>query len=124
MIWFSPAGPRLTQKRVQQLAASPGAVLVCGRYEGVDQRFIDAHVDEELSLGDYVLSGGELPALTLIDAVALNPQPLPPGPDLSRIALNPQPLPPGPDIRSPGPARHRHSRSVRRWPMRSHWLPC
>ncbi|MBU0915129.1 MULTISPECIES: tRNA (guanosine(37)-N1)-methyltransferase TrmD [Aquabacterium] len=70
VIWFSPAGPRLTQKRVQQLAASPGAVLVCGRYEGVDQRFIDAHVDEELSLGDYVLSGGELPALTLIDAVA------------------------------------------------------
>ena len=70
VIWFSPAGPRLTQKRVQQFAASPGAVLVCGRYEGVDQRFIDAHVDEEISLGDYVLSGGELPALTLIDAVA------------------------------------------------------
>lgn len=70
VIWFSPAGLRLTQKRVQQLAVSPGAVLVCGRYEGVDQRFIDAHVDEELSLGDYVLSGGELPALTLIDAVA------------------------------------------------------
>lgn len=70
VIWFSPAGPRLTQKRVQQLAASQGAVLVCGRYEGVDQRFIDSHVDEELSLGDYVLSGGELPSLTLIDAVA------------------------------------------------------
>ena len=70
VIWFSPAGPRLTQQRVQQLAAGPGAVLVCGRYEGVDQRFIDAHVDEELSLGDYLLSGGELPALTLIDAVA------------------------------------------------------
>jgi tRNA (guanine37-N1)-methyltransferase len=70
VIWFSPAGRRLTQERVQSLAAGPGAVLVCGRYEGVDQRFIDAHVDEELSLGDYVLSGGELPALTLIDAVA------------------------------------------------------
>lgn len=70
VIWFSPAGARLTQQRVQKLAAGPGAVLVCGRYEGVDQRFIDAHVDEELSLGDYVLSGGELPALTLIDAVA------------------------------------------------------
>ena len=70
VIWFSPAGQRLTQQRVQKLAAGPGAVLVCGRYEGVDQRFIDAHVDEELSLGDYVLSGGELPALTLIDAVA------------------------------------------------------
>lgn len=70
VIWFSPAGQRLTQRRVQQFAEGPGAVLVCGRYEGVDQRFIDAHVDEELSLGDYVLSGGELPALTLIDAVA------------------------------------------------------
>lgn len=70
VIWFSPAGQRLTQQRVQRLAAGPGAVLVCGRYEGVDQRFIDVHVDEELSLGDYVLSGGELPALTMIDAVA------------------------------------------------------
>jgi tRNA (guanine37-N1)-methyltransferase len=48
----------------------PGAVLLCGRYEGIDQRFIDAHVDLELSLGDYVLSGGELPALALLDAVA------------------------------------------------------
>ena len=67
---FSPAGRPLTQARVQALAASEGAVLLCGRYEGVDQRFIDAHVDEEISLGDYVLSGGELPALTLIDAVA------------------------------------------------------
>jgi tRNA (guanine37-N1)-methyltransferase len=70
VILFSPAGKPLTQQRVQQLAASPGAVLLCGRYEGIDQRFIDAHVDEEISLGDYVLSGGELPALTLIDAVA------------------------------------------------------
>lgn len=70
VILFSPAGRPLTQARVEALAASPGAVLLCGRYEGIDQRFIDAHVDEELSLGDYVLSGGELPALTLIDAVA------------------------------------------------------
>lgn len=70
LILFSPTGRALTQDRVRQLAASPGAVLLCGRYEGVDQRFIDAHVDEELSLGDFVLSGGELPALTLIDAVA------------------------------------------------------
>lgn len=69
VILFSPAGKPLTQQRVQQLAAEPGAVLVCGRYEGIDQRFIDAHVDEEISLGDYVLSGGELPALTLVDAV-------------------------------------------------------
>ena len=70
VILFSPTGQRLTQQRVQQLAEGPGAVLLCGRYEGIDQRFIDACVDEELSLGDYVLSGGELPALTLIDAVA------------------------------------------------------
>ncbi|MBP7131323.1 MAG: tRNA (guanosine(37)-N1)-methyltransferase TrmD [Aquabacterium sp.] len=69
VVLFSPAGKPLTQQRVQQLAEGPGAVLVCGRYEGIDQRFIDAHVDEEISLGDYVLSGGELPALTLIDAV-------------------------------------------------------
>lgn len=69
VIMFSPAGKPLTQARVQALAQSPGAVLLCGRYEGVDQRFIDAHVDEEVSMGDYVLSGGELPALTLMDAV-------------------------------------------------------
>lgn len=69
VIMFSPAGQPLTQARVQALAQSPGAVLLCGRYEGVDQRFIDAYVDEEVSMGDYVLSGGELPALTLIDAV-------------------------------------------------------
>ncbi|HET8870397.1 MAG TPA: tRNA (guanosine(37)-N1)-methyltransferase TrmD [Aquabacterium sp.] len=70
VILFSPAGRPLTQSRVAELARGPGAVLLCGRYEGVDQRFVDAHVDEELSMGDYVLSGGELPALTLIDAVA------------------------------------------------------
>ncbi|WP_374256307.1 tRNA (guanosine(37)-N1)-methyltransferase TrmD [Aquabacterium sp.] len=70
VILFSPAGKPLTQRRVQQLAEGPGAVLLCGRYEGIDQRFIDAHVDEEVSMGDYVLSGGELPALTLMDAVA------------------------------------------------------
>ena len=70
VILFSPAGRPLTQARVAELAASPGCVLLCGRYEGVDQRFIDAFVDEEISLGDYVLSGGELPALTLVDAVA------------------------------------------------------
>jgi tRNA (guanine37-N1)-methyltransferase len=70
VLLFSPAGAPLTQQRVQQLAEGPGAVLLCGRYEGVDQRFIDACVDEEVSMGDYVLSGGELPALTLIDAVA------------------------------------------------------
>lgn len=70
VILFSPAGRRLTQQRVRELASSTGAVLICGRYEGVDQRFIDMVVDEEISLGDYVLSGGELPALALLDAVA------------------------------------------------------
>jgi tRNA (guanine37-N1)-methyltransferase len=52
------------------MAAGTGAVLLCGRYEGIDQRFVDRHVDLELSLGDFVLSGGELPALALLDAVA------------------------------------------------------
>lgn len=70
VILFTPAGAPLTQARVQQLAQGRGAVLVCGRYEGIDQRFIDRHVDEELSLGDFVLSGGEIPALALLDAVA------------------------------------------------------
>lgn len=70
VLLFSPAGQPLTQARVAALAQGPGAVLVCGRYEGLDQRFIDSHVDEELSLGDFVLSGGELPALALLDAVA------------------------------------------------------
>lgn len=69
VILFSPAGAPLTQARVEQLAASDGAVLVCGRYEGIDQRFVDRHVTEEISLGDFVLSGGELPALALLDAV-------------------------------------------------------
>ena len=70
VLLFSPAGAPLSQARVEALARGPGAVLVCGRYEGIDQRFIDRHVDEELSLGDFVLSGGELPALALLDAVA------------------------------------------------------
>ena len=70
LLHFSPAGRRLDQALVRQIAAGPGAVLLCGRYEGVDQRFIDAHVTQEISLGDFVLSGGELPALVLLDAVA------------------------------------------------------
>ncbi len=69
VIHFSPAGTPMTQARVRQLAAGPGAVLLCGRYEGIDHRFIERHVDEEISLGDFVLSGGELPALALLDAV-------------------------------------------------------
>lgn len=69
VLMFSPAGAPLTQARVERLARTEGAVLVCGRYEGVDQRWVDRHVDEEVSLGDFVLSGGELPALALMDAV-------------------------------------------------------
>jgi tRNA (guanine37-N1)-methyltransferase len=70
VVHFSPAGRRLDQPTVQRWAASEGAVLLCGRYEGIDQRVIERHVTDELSLGDYVLSGGELPALVLLDAVA------------------------------------------------------
>ncbi len=70
VLHFTPTGEPLTQDRVRALAAGPGAVLVCGRYEGIDQRFVDRHVSAELSLGDFVLSGGELPALVLLDAVA------------------------------------------------------
>lgn len=70
LVHFSPTGRRIDQQLVSEFAAGPGAVLLCGRYEGVDQRFIDRHVDLELSLGDFVLSGGELPALALLDGVA------------------------------------------------------
>jgi tRNA (guanine37-N1)-methyltransferase len=70
VVHFTPSGQRLDQALVQDFAAGPGAVLLCGRYEGVDQRVIDRHVTVELSLGDFVLSGGELPALVLLDAVA------------------------------------------------------
>ena len=70
VVHFTPTGRRLDQALVREFAQGPGAVLVCGRYEGVDQRFIDARVTHEISLGDYVLSGGELAALVLLDAVA------------------------------------------------------
>ncbi|MBK6863340.1 MAG: tRNA (guanosine(37)-N1)-methyltransferase TrmD [Ideonella sp.] len=70
LVLFTPTGRRLDQAQVREWAHGPGAVLLCGRYEGVDQRFVDRHVDLELSLGDFVLSGGEIPALTLLDAVA------------------------------------------------------
>lgn len=69
VIYLSPQGRRLAQSVVMELAAEPGLVLLCGRYEGVDQRLIDREVDEELSLGDFVLSGGELPAMVLLDAI-------------------------------------------------------
>ncbi len=80
VLLFSPAGQRLDQALVRELAGGAGAVLLCGRYEGVDQRVIDRHVTLEVSLGDYVLSGGELPALVLLDAIArLQPGVLTPG---------------------------------------------
>ena len=67
-IFLSPRGAPLTQRRARELAAGPGAVILCGRYEGVDQRAIEAHTLEEMSIGDYVLSGGEPAAAVLIDA--------------------------------------------------------
>jgi tRNA (guanine37-N1)-methyltransferase len=70
VVHFTPAGRPLTQALVREFSAGPGAVLLCGRYEGIDQRVIDLHVTHEISLGDFVLSGGELPALALLDAVA------------------------------------------------------
>ena len=69
VIYMSPQGAPLTQKKARELAALPRMILLCGRYEGVDERFLEAEVDEELSIGDYVLSGGELAAAVVIDAV-------------------------------------------------------
>jgi len=68
-IYLSPQGSRLTQEKVRQLAGMPRLILLCGRYEGVDERLLGHEIDEELSIGDYVLSGGELAAAVLIDAV-------------------------------------------------------
>ena len=70
VVLFSPVGERLDHAGVERWSASAGAILLCGRYEGVDQRFIDQYVDVQLSLGDFVLSGGEIPAMALLDAVA------------------------------------------------------
>jgi len=70
VVYLSPQGRVLSRERVNQLRAdSKPLILIAGRYEGVDERFIAAHVDEELSIGDYVLSGGELPAMVLLDAL-------------------------------------------------------
>jgi tRNA (guanine37-N1)-methyltransferase len=69
VIYLSPQGQRLTQAKVRELAGMAGIILLAGRYEGIDERVIDREVDEELSIGDYVLSGGELPALVVMDAV-------------------------------------------------------
>ena len=70
VILFSPLGNALNHATIQRWSDSAGAVLVCGRYEGIDQRFIDTYVDEQISLGDFVLSGGEIAAIALLDAVA------------------------------------------------------
>jgi len=70
VIYMSPQGKPVTQQDVQAMAEQPGLILIAGRYEGIDERIIESYVDEEWSIGDYVLSGGELPALVLIDAVA------------------------------------------------------
>ena len=70
VIYLSPQGRKLTQQGVEELAKSDSLVLVCGRYEGIDERIIQTEVDEEWSIGDYVLSGGELPAMALIDSVS------------------------------------------------------
>ncbi|MGO4379863.1 tRNA (guanosine(37)-N1)-methyltransferase TrmD [Pseudoduganella sp. RAF53_2] len=69
VVFMSPQGKQLTHERVMQLKQEPGLVVLCGRYEAVDQRLLDRCIDEEVSLGDFVLSGGELPAMALMDAV-------------------------------------------------------
>ncbi len=68
LIYLSPRGSRLDQKRVRELATGPGLTLLCGRYEGVDERVLEVHEIEEVSLGDFVLSGGEPAAIAMIDA--------------------------------------------------------
>ena len=70
VVLFSPVGKALNHTDVQAWSGSFGAVLICGRYEGLDQRFIDTYVDQQISLGDFVLSGGEIAAMALLDAVA------------------------------------------------------
>lgn len=69
VIYLSPQGKKLTQLAIQQLATEQALILIAGRYEGIDERFIESFVDEEWSIGDYVLSGGELPAMVIIDAI-------------------------------------------------------
>lgn len=80
-IYLSPKGNVLTQQRVRELAEMPRLFLLCGHYEGIDQRVIDRIVDEEISIGDYVVTGGELPALVLTDAVARMCENVLPAPD-------------------------------------------
>ena len=70
VIYMSPQGQKLTQKKVTELAKQKHLIILCGHYEGIDQRVIDEIVDEEISIGDYVLTGGEIPAMVLIDTVS------------------------------------------------------
>ena len=70
LIYMSPQGHTLTQQRAAQLAQLPAVAILCGHYEGVDERVLDALVDEQISIGDYVLTGGEIPAMALIDCVS------------------------------------------------------
>ena len=69
VIYLTPQGNSLKQERIRQLAEEPGLVLLAGRYEGIDQRLIEQEVDEEISIGDYVLPGGELPAMVLVEGL-------------------------------------------------------
>ena len=69
-IFLSPQGSTLNQNKVQELSKEDHLILLCGHYEGIDQRVLDEIVDEEISIGDYVLTGGELPAMVLVDAVS------------------------------------------------------
>lgn len=69
VVYLSPQGQRLTQADVERFSRLPSLVLIAGRYEGIDERFIQAHVDEEWSIGDFVVSGGELPAMLMTDAI-------------------------------------------------------
>ncbi len=70
LVYLSPKGRRFTQTRAKKLLKKENVTLLCGHYEGIDQRIIDALVDEEISVGDYVLTGGELPAMIVVDAVS------------------------------------------------------
>jgi len=69
VVYLSPQGQPLSQEKLSELAEGPPLLLVCGRYEGIDQRVLDLAVDEEISIGDYVLSGGEIPAMVLIEGI-------------------------------------------------------
>lgn len=70
VIYLTPQGKKLDQKKVEELSKEKHLILLCGHYEGIDQRVIDKIVDEEISIGDYVLTGGEIPAMVLIDSVS------------------------------------------------------